>query len=355
MVGNKIKISLILLCSCLSSLIRAQSLIPNGSFEEFTPTDNKYRPKLIQFLAGGWEFFSDSHKNLAPSIIIYSQKEAELYKIPDGRIYLLFFNFQPVKIRQYTKSIFQVPLKQTLEKESVYHFSYHLRGGIVLEKIIGDSLINNNLIHFYFSPFNLKSLDSIKYLKRNQPDGTLPNGMKLGKEFNREWMNLSFDYRARGDEKYLIFGIIDTIYTKYWLNIQMDKLQLIKLDTSTIKLNNLEIGSKIIIDNILFETDKSLILDTSFPILDKIISELNKNPKLKLEISGHTDNTGTDIHNQNLSENRAKAVVDYLTGNGIDKERLTYKGYGSTKPMADNSTEEGKAKNRRVEITIIEK
>ena len=99
-----------------------------------------------------------------------------------------------------------------------------------------------------------------------------------------------------------------------------------------------------------FETGKSDIKSDSQVIIDQIAQMLKDNPTLKISIEGHTDNVGSTTSNQTLSENRAKAVMNALIAKGIDKSRLSFKGFGSTKPMVDNGTEEGKAKNRLVEI-----
>jgi len=99
-----------------------------------------------------------------------------------------------------------------------------------------------------------------------------------------------------------------------------------------------------------FETGKANIKTESQPIIDQIVLMLNQNKSLKISIEGHTDNVGSNQFNQTLSENRAKSVMNALIAQGIDKSCLSYKGWGSSKPIADNGTEEGKAKNRRVEI-----
>jgi OOP family OmpA-OmpF porin len=99
-----------------------------------------------------------------------------------------------------------------------------------------------------------------------------------------------------------------------------------------------------------FESGKSDIKAESQPVIDQIVQLLKENPTLKISIEGHTDNVGAAASNQSLSEKRAKAVMDAVIAKGIDKSRLTSKGYGQTKPLMDNSTEDGKAKNRRVEI-----
>jgi outer membrane protein OmpA-like peptidoglycan-associated protein len=99
-----------------------------------------------------------------------------------------------------------------------------------------------------------------------------------------------------------------------------------------------------------FDTDKAVIKPESQPVIDQIIALLQESPSLKVSIEGHTDNTGTPQHNKTLSEQRAQSVLNAVVKGGIGKERLSSRGWGQDKPMADNRTEEGKAKNRRVEI-----
>lgn len=99
-----------------------------------------------------------------------------------------------------------------------------------------------------------------------------------------------------------------------------------------------------------FDTGKATIKADSFPQLDQVSGALKQQTALNLEIGGHTDNAGTAEANLALSEARAKSVMAYLTGKGIPAARLTAKGYGQTKPIADNRTEDGRAKNRRVDL-----
>lgn len=102
----------------------------------------------------------------------------------------------------------------------------------------------------------------------------------------------------------------------------------------------------------LFAFDKFDLNETSRALLDKVTDWLKDNPDLNVEIAGHTDDRGSDAYNQKLSENRAKAVYDYITSHGVDKSRLSYKGYGESQPIATNETDEGRQKNRRVELHI---
>ncbi len=113
-------------------------------------------------------------------------------------------------------------------------------------------------------------------------------------------------------------------------------------------------GEGLILNNIFFETNSHELLPTSFAELNTLIELLQNNPTLKLLVEGHTDNIGKSEHNIKLSQQRAEAIVTYLTENGIEPSRLKAKGYGFSKPISDNDTEEGRAMNRRTEIKIIE-
>ena len=108
--------------------------------------------------------------------------------------------------------------------------------------------------------------------------------------------------------------------------------------------------AKIVTHGINFDIDKATIRPESMGTLNMIVQVMKSNPDLKFEVDGHTDNTGTAAHNLTLSQQRADAVKTQLITMGIDASRLTSKGFGDTKPMADNATLEGKANNRRVEF-----
>jgi len=119
-------------------------------------------------------------------------------------------------------------------------------------------------------------------------------------------------------------------------------------------LMKMESGAKMVIENILFSTGKATLLPESFNSLNKLVNLLKENPKVKIEVSGHTDNTGSAATNKTLSKNRALSVRNYLISQGIAGERVVYEGYGFDRPIAPNNTEAGRAANRRVEIEILE-
>jgi outer membrane protein OmpA-like peptidoglycan-associated protein/tetratricopeptide (TPR) repeat protein len=120
-----------------------------------------------------------------------------------------------------------------------------------------------------------------------------------------------------------------------------------------IVLQPIETNASVVLNNIFFDVNKYELKTESQVELDRLVQLLNDNPTLKIEISGHTDNVGKPADNLLLSNNRAKAVVNYLAGKNIPAARLTPKGYGETRPVSDNKTEEGRAKNRRTEMKVV--
>lgn len=120
----------------------------------------------------------------------------------------------------------------------------------------------------------------------------------------------------------------------------------------TIELKNIKIGSTIALRNIFFDTGKSTLRSESNTELDRLVKLLKDVPNLKIELSGHTDNTGSATLNNELSKARAEAVVTYLKNKGIAANRLTAEGYGSSQPVATNNTVAGRQENRRTEFKI---
>jgi outer membrane protein OmpA-like peptidoglycan-associated protein/tetratricopeptide (TPR) repeat protein len=124
--------------------------------------------------------------------------------------------------------------------------------------------------------------------------------------------------------------------------------------TADIPLQPIEPGASIVLRNIFFDSKKTDLKPESTAELNSVIKLMNDNPKLKILISGHTDNIGKPQDNVTLSNNRALAVINYLLASRqIAKDRLLYKGFGETKPITDNTTEEGRAKNRRTEMSVV--
>lgn len=151
---------------------------------------------------------------------------------------------------------------------------------------------------------------------------------------------------------------VEIIAKGYLLYLDIVDLSMRTYDEVVVKnflLDRVEVGAKVILQNIYFETGKATLKPESYASLDNVVKLLESNETIRIEISGHTDNVGSLSTNKRLSTARAKAVVDYLIKNGISADRLEYKGYAFSLPIAPNSTAEGRAKNRRVEFKVLSK
>ena len=136
-------------------------------------------------------------------------------------------------------------------------------------------------------------------------------------------------------------------------NVYLDATKAYEQKTKQITLVNATKGAKIVLNNIFFASGKYELNPSSYAELNRLIQLLNQYSTLRIEIAGHTDNLGDATANTQLSEKRAQAVVSYLVSKGIAKNRLEGKGYGSSAPVAPNTTEEGRQQNRRIEFKIL--
>jgi len=139
----------------------------------------------------------------------------------------------------------------------------------------------------------------------------------------------------------------------YYMDRQEQKLRMQLENTGVSVTRN---GDSIILNmpgNVTFNTDSSMIRGSFYDVLSSVVLVVKEFDKTIIEIAGHTDSTGSDQYNQNLSEQRASSVGQYFMAQGIDRMRIMTKGYGESRPIADNSSEQGKQLNRRVELTLV--
>lgn len=186
---------------------------------------------------------------------------------------------------------------------------------------------------------DLSSGKNVGLLKSNPQDGTYFITLPLGKNYG---------YYAEKKGYYPVSWNMNLSDSMNPTNIT-ENIVLVSVE------NMKELGLSVRINNIFFDYDKYELKPESFPELERLVRFLKENPDAKVELSGHTDNAGTDDYNENLSAKRAQAVVDYLIAQGCKKEFLKSKGYGKTKPTDTNETEEGRANNRRVEFSFLNK
>lgn len=168
------------------------------------------------------------------------------------------------------------------------------------------------------------------------------------------WERVSGFYDATGNEEYLLLGNfkgvnLDVTQDCEALYYYFDHINVVEVPKPPV----IEVNTPIVINDIYFQSGKSELLPTSFQSLSILSEELKHQENTSIEIIGHTDNVGGAYDNQQLSEQRAKAVLNYLKTSGIDGARLSATGSGETAPIADNGTEEGRQKNRRVEFKLI--
>jgi OmpA-OmpF porin, OOP family len=182
---------------------------------------------------------------------------------------------------------------------------------------------------------NIKTNEVITIVENDPEDGTYMVVLSEGAD-------LDFSASAKG-------------YSFYSEEFDLSNLKEYKDIEKNIELVPLKLNSSFVLNSIIFDNDKWAIRPASIPELNKVVKLLKDNSDLIVEISAHTDALGSAQHNQVLSDNRAKSVVDYLISKGINKNRLIAKGYGSKFPKYPNDTEANMSKNRRVEFKIVNK
>jgi len=200
--------------------------------------------------------------------------------------------------------------------------------GVVFDKETDEKLSSE--IHL----INLKTKKEVVRAQSDNENGTYLVCLPAGEDY-------AFNVSKSG---YLFYS------ENFSLENTKDSLKIFRFD---IPLSPIKKGEKIVLKNIFFDTDSYRLKKTSSVELENLLQFLKINPTLKIEISGYTDNTGSEKHNKQLSIDRAKSVYNHLINSGISKKRLLYKGFGSSFPIDTNKTEEGKQNNRRTEFKII--
>jgi OmpA-OmpF porin, OOP family len=191
---------------------------------------------------------------------------------------------------------------------------------------------------------------------------------------SKGWQKVAGTFKANNEGDYLILGnfFSDTLtqtafparkdffnYAYYYIDdVVVKKLPpflTVPVQSDDLTKISVTVGKSVTLKDIYFDHDKAELLPRSFVELRKLLYLLRKNPKMSIELQGHTDNNGTPEHNQTLSEDRAQAVTNFLLYNSIEKKRIKSKGFGETKPIATNETEDGRQLNRRVMFVIVTK
>ena len=183
-------------------------------------------------------------------------------------------------------------------------------------------------------------------LTENKAIGRLRSNPENGKYFIILPAGKLYGYYAKKEGYYPVSKNIDLRMTKAFSQLE-ENITMVSIEDMK------KLGTIVKINNIFFDTDKTILRPESFPELIRLANILKDNPYSKIEIMGHTDNVGSDDHNLKLSEGRANAVYRYLISTGIDVKNMKAAGFGESKPVSTNTTEEGKQNNRRVEFRFV--
>lgn len=365
---NKI-VCLFLLSILICNQTLGQNLILNPTFDDYVTyldSNNRtvYQPKHW-FYEGqrlNHPVYFSSARFLDPTIRSKFHPEAEL--IRQGNL----INYISILLLPNTQKTYTY-LKESLEKGKRYKINLDI-------KVYNQSNCLSDLLVAFLDTINETNVDYHQTVRLSLPD-SVPFD-----QFCNNWVTLEQQFVANGNEKIFLISAgmpkhyLDIVKSNpdkfqiyyrrnnYQLKFLVDNIRLVPIDSFLVKkesdLNqqNLELlkqGESIILTNVYFDFDKYEILKTSYPSLDLIAQYLQKNSTVHILVTGHTDNIGGMDYNQKLSEQRAKSVVDYLINKGINEKRLQYKGYGNQEPISENKTKQGRAKNRRIEIQIINK
>jgi len=338
------------------------NLVPNGGFEE----NNGIPTEIGQFgLAQPWITFAPGNQPAD----YFNRAAKERTGVPHNFIgtqepksgdayggFLLYLNS-----RQEYFEFIQVPLTAALKAGEEYYAEFYV-------SLAEDSefAVDGIGMHFAVRPPLLMQGGYALV----QPQVSNPTKNIILDKTN--WIKISGQFKARGGERFLTIGNFKTRPANTVKKVKTNrsekepyKYAYYYLDEVTVKpvgtqpqiteeyFGNLATNQPVVLKNIFFAVDKATLLPESLPELDQLYALLQGKPDLRIALAGHTDNTNTATYNQKLSEDRAQAVKEYLVQKGIATNRLSTKGYGDTRPIADNKTEIGESQNRRVEFQAV--
>lgn len=332
-----------------------KNIVPNGSFENYRKKSSNIRQAIPWQQVASVDFYQEP-----------VEKDTSVHKgARTGTCYA------GLRYQKRYKEFLQVKLAEPLHRGTKYEFEMYVRlahWSNALLKSFG-VLFSKGGYHGQGDAVKSCIIDSIC--------------KKGGFINNYRWFRIKGIYKADGGEKYITVGNFSAEINKDMLRISIFKLGFkeayyfiddvslckakepaekveveyvgsvkINEEDSVLQVGAVKVGEKIALKNIFFENGKYYLLPESYVELNKLAQYLIRHPKMEVQINGHSDNSGSKGKNQRVSEQRAREVFEYLIKKGV-QNKMYFKGYGSTMPIATNETDEGKAKNRRVEFEII--
>ncbi len=336
-----------------------KNLVPNGSFENYRRKSGNIRQAIPWQDKGTVDFYQNPLTNDTTV-----QKGAYAGDCYAG-----------LRFQKKYKEFLQVKLAEPLHRGTVYEFSMQLRLAFW-----SNAVLKSFGVLFSKGGFNNPAEAQKAYMIDTIAE---KNGLFRG----FQWFTIRGYYKAGGGEKYITIGDFAQNIKKDMMRMNLfrlgfkesyyfvDDISLVKAkefeekvevvivgpnyrynaeDSALQVSQDIKVGEKVTLNNIFFENGRYYLLPESYAELNKLSLYLLKNPGIEIRINGHSDNAGLKFKNQKISELRAREVFEYLIKKGV-QNKMYYKGFGSSQPIADNETEAGRARNRRVEFEIIKK
>lgn len=357
----RISIFIVLIMMIANPFVAQENLVPNNSFENihYKPTGWFYKGEDITGLLENWyaptKASPDYYSSSTDVPKDWSSKGFGEIRTLHGDAYVGMTLYGCKNGKPHCKEYLQVELREPLVVGQKYEVSVYYAH---LEKSL---FVDNIGIHF--------SLDKI-LKETDELIGVNPmfKTKRITKADHHQWKQLKMTIKAKEESRFLTLGCFSPDekmdvsnerrakynYAYYYFdNVSVKKIPPI-IESKKPELPAYRVGDLIQLDNIYFNLNRSDLLAESYEELNVLLKILRDNPSLVIEIHGHTDNLGDDQYNLDLSRNRSRAVMNYLIDNGIVADRLSFKGFGSARPIASNKTATGRSKNRRVEFLIVQ-
>ena len=354
-----------------SNILIGQNLVINHSFE----THNECPWHIGNFASsvsdwsipnmGSTDFFNACSKNDNTGIKNYNGYQ----KPKSGDAYAGMYFFTDKNYREYIQGKLSKTLIEGKKYKMTFYISLADKSSYSLKDI--QVLITEERLKPCYKSNNCEK--AIKPSKATKEKFKMySNSEDIYFSDKETWMGYSFEFTAEGYENYFSIGNFyrnpktkkqkvlstSTLFFSYYyiddVSIESLEKEEGKLIEKVVEEPEIKVNEVYTFKNVLFDFDKSELLDVSKEELNQLYKHLSKNSNLNIEIYGHTDNVGLDKRNKELSEQRAKAVADYLISQGLDTSKIKSFGFGSSKPISDNETDEGRQQNRRVEFKITD-
>lgn len=360
--GMRIGISIVALFLGLGLQAQTPNLIPNPSFEIFYKNSEEQGVDQLRL----WYIPTKTSSDYFNS----KRKELKNDEGLEARTGTGFTGVIACDKRAGYREYISIKFSEPLKRDHIYEVTYYMRlssnSGIATDGI-GAAITRND-------PMDHDKRDAFSTDPQIKTIGSFSNA--------NEWVQVKGEFAAKGGEEFITIGNFKTdaamrrdvasgsnpklsyyyfddvslVFTGRLLEREVvaesKKRKVRALELNEPEPSEVKAGEVMVLDYIFFETGKAVLKSGSFAELDSLSMQLVKVPEAKIEIIGHTDNVGDPKKNLQLSEDRAKAVAEYLVLKGVDPGRLSFKGAGSGNPSHDNSTAEGRKKNRRVELVL---